>query len=439
MELSITGTNEGGVNIRVRIGPPGFVGDGREGKLLTTDVPLEGTTPIEHVGKELLQRLEAANPEIATAVQQLKGQPPEQVNPLYLNVSDAVAASMPWEMLNVDDEFLALQPSWPIARISEPRTRPPARKYILTDHLQIVAVLSALGESAEDEWAALSTAVAEARAANPALEIRVTVLVGQLGLRTAIDNEIAAGANHVTVDMIPASDSELRDSITAAKPHVLHIFSHGSAEGASRRLHFGTAADWVAGSEGKGSLNVGINHLAATAVAAGTWLVVINACEGGTATPEGFSFAGDLVRSGVPAAIGHRTPISPVDAKHFCTGLYPRVLTKIAEIANAGGSQELEWADVLFPPRSKLKQEHGDPAKAGQWALPILHVRDEAFLVQAIAAPTEDAKEEIAAEGTLSDAMGNLAHLDLPPSAIEEIVAILSAPAAERVREMANE
>ena len=348
---------------------------------------------------------------------------------------------MPWETLFENGYFVALQPAWPIARIADPAGRLSDREFVTTPQLRVVAVLSALHQPAGDEWEALRDAAVAARQAAPSLDVKLTVLVGEPALRQRIAQEVAGGAGFVTVDTIPATDYQLRTRIENEMPHVLHLYCHGEVDGAVRRLRFATASEWVAaqeGQQGTGSLNIGIAALPLSVTTASTWLVVINACTGGTDTPEDYSLAGELARQGVPAAIGHRQSISPPDAHRFAGELYRSLFGLLAREFAAGGQREIEWAEVLYAPRSGLQARYGDPADSEFWSLPILHVGEMPFKVRIVpagdAVAAADASRESGTTSTLTEALRTVATLDLPPAVVTDLLQPLDPVSAADLR-----
>lgn len=438
IELSIVGTGDNEVHVRVAVAAPGFLGQRRQWPLDVRGIQPQGSAPVRHIGSELLERLRGANAEVVDAILQLQTLPIDELNPLYLTITDPTAAALPWETLVVENEFLALAPTRPIARIAEAGHRGRQQEHVVAGDLHLMAVLSALGQPAAGEWQALCRAVDDARAAGQG--IRLTVLVGEADLATDIRGTIAAGASHITVGAIPDSDAALRTSIRQARPHLLHIYSHGSMTDGVRRLQLGRQAEWRAVRAGAtatsgGAVVVGVRHLAAAALEAGTWLVVLNACQSGTNTPDAFSFAADLVHEGVPAAIGHRRTISPDVAEAFTRRLYPALLAMISARIRAGGRQEIEWAEVIAPSRSGLTAAFPPPDEKEEWSLPILYVGTEPFEISV--APTHDvsaANATAATEGTIRDAVAIASAVGVPMEALDRILAVLPASSAQRVR-----
>lgn len=192
----------------------------------------------------------------------------------------------------------------------------------------------------------------------------------------------------------------------------------------------------MARTKGAGSLNVGIPALAQLALAT-SWLVVINACEGGAGTGEVYSLASELVREGVPAAIGHRQPISAEDAHRFAETLYPSLLRLIAKEVAVGGEREIEWAEALYAPRSRFAI-YGNPEDSELWSVPILHVRDEPFKVKIVPAGDAHAavvaNAEIGTKGTLAEAVRTVADLDVPREVVDELLAPLPPKLAAQLR-----
>lgn len=443
IELDIVGAGDNGANVRVRIAPPGFMGQRREWPLDTRALDAPGQNPVRATGEALLRRLEQANGEIATAIAILLGLPPAETNPLYLRIADEQAATLPWETLYVNGDFIALQPPWPIVRIADPAGRLTEREFVTTPELRIVAVLSALGQPALDEWVAIRKAAAEARDASPPLDVKLSVLVGEPELKGQIDQEVAQGADFVSVATIPPTVSQLLTRLEDEKPHLLHLYCHGSVQSSGPRLHFGTIAEWAARAQGTGSLNVAIAPLTGMAVNASSWLVVINACQGGADTTENYSLASELVRQGLPAAIGHRRPISPADAHRFAGALYPSLFRLIAKEFAVGGQREIEWAEALHAPRSGLDAFYGDPENSELWSLPILHVGEVPFKVKLV--PAGDPAAAVAANvasgtaGTLAEAMRSVATLDVPPQVVDELLQPLDPEPAAELRELVTD
>lgn len=441
IELNINGAGAAGANVRVRIAPPGFLGQRREWPLDTGALDAPGQNPVRATGEALLRRLAKANVEITQAIDILLGLPPAQVNPLYLRITDAQSATLPWETLYSNGDFLALQPSSPIARIADPAGRLSDREFVASPQLRVVAVLSAFHQPASDEWEALRDASVAARAANPPLDIKLTVLVGEPALQQQIEKEVARGVDFVVVETIPSTADQLLTRLENEMPHVLHLYCHGKVDGPVRRLHFGTASEWIArqdGQQGTGSLNVGIAALTGTVVNASSWLVVINACKGGTDTPEDYSLAGELVRQGVPAAIGHRQSISPPDAHRFARELYRSLFSLVAREFAVGGQREIEWAEVLHAPRSGLQARYGDPADSEFWSLPILHVGEMPFKVRIVpagdAVAAAAANRESGTTGTLTEALRAVATLDVPSAVVNDLLQPLDPVSAADLR-----
>lgn len=230
IEVAIVGAGDSSANVRVRIPPPGFLGNCREWPLDTTVMSAPGMNPVRAVGETLLARLQEANQEIIDAISILLSTPAE-FNPLYLRITDTQAAALPWETLYANGDFIALQPPWQIVRMSEPARRLSNREFVATPELRVVAVLSALDRPALDEWVALRDAAAAARAAPDALDVKLTVLVGEPSLKKQIDDEVAAGCDFVSASAVPPSVDELLTRIAEMKPQLLHMYCHGSVQG----------------------------------------------------------------------------------------------------------------------------------------------------------------------------------------------------------------
>ncbi|GAB90146.1 CHAT domain-containing protein [Gordonia rhizosphera] len=438
IELDINGAGAGGANVRVGIPPPGFVCDRREWPLNTESLSAQGPNPVRATGEALFQRLETANHEIAGAINGLLDLPAAEVNPLYLRINDAQAATLPWETLYVKDDFVALQPAWPIARITDPAGRLPDADFVAPPELKVLAVLSALGEHACDEWLALRKAVADARTAVPPLNVKLALLIGEPDLRREIQKEIDGGTDFVSVDEIPPTTARLLERLQSETPHFVHLYCHGSVE-PTRRLHFATNSEWLAWREedkGTGSINVSIDSLAQATVNGRSWLVVINACKSATAGAQQDSLASGLVRQGVPAAVGHRQAISPLDAHRFASEFYWSLFRIVSREFERGGRREIEWAEALHAPRSGLQVRHGDAANSENWSVPILYVGSMAFKVTIVDNKDEvpAASRESAQKGVLAEALSAVAALDVPAEVIDAVLEPLDPGSAAELR-----
>jgi hypothetical protein len=179
---------------------------------------------------------------------------------------------------------------------------------------------------------------------------------------------------------IPDRVFALKQAVTAHQPHVLHFYCHGSATSGVPQVQLATIPDWE---NDKASLIVTLEALAGFPALATTWLVTLNCCQGGKAANDLQSMAHTLVAGGVPAAIGMVEAIDAADAHEFASVFYPALLTHLHEaLAKSKEEQksvEFEWAPALHPPRTALRDRHGDPLDNRVWTLPVLYVRPEPF------------------------------------------------------------
>lgn len=334
-------------------------------------------------GRQLRQAL-AQHPAIAQMLQLLAMAPPSQVTPIYFYLQAPEAEQLYWEALYDDTQntFLALDLRWPIGRIADAlATQPAPPFYKFEGALRLAAVLSALNAPAAAEWDNLRQAIEAAGAAG--LSVETLLLVGEESLHNAVQSAIANGAlTGVRVKLIDATVDRLEGALDEFKPHVLHFFCHGAVDHGVSRLEVATALDWAAGAD-VASLVLPVEQLVALPAMRQTWLVVLNCCEGGAATPQLHSMAHTLVARGAPAAVGMLEPIAAADAHRFCAGFYPALFREIAQaLAQANNAQPvpIEWSVSLRAARIQI-YSGADPKSDRAWVLPVLYARPELFQV----------------------------------------------------------
>jgi hypothetical protein len=333
-------------------------------------------------GQRLLEELEK-HPAVKQALQFALMAPAGQTSPVYFHLNEEMAEQLSWEALyNEEKSFLGLDARWPIGRIADSVLDRPAPPQEFTPPLRMAAILSALDRQAATQWRALRDAVATAR--DDGLPVDLLVFVGEEPLLATIRDEIAAGLEGVTVTNVPDRTAELERELDAFAPHILHFFCHGTASHGVPRLEIATILDWLQGNS-SGSIKLKVDDLQNIRALQDAWLVVLNCCEGGRAEENTHSMAHSLVANVVPAAIGTLEPFDVTDADELCLGFYPELFTEIRQALNgsADGWVELEWATALRGARRSLSEKHDDdPSNHREWALPVLYVRPEPWLIR---------------------------------------------------------
>lgn len=345
---------------------------------------------IRDVGETLLLRL-SENPAVAGAVRSaLQDTPQNGCCPVLLDMEGAeAAAEYPWETLfDPGSGFLALEGRWPVARIA---TQAPLEKDIrtFTPPLRLMAVMSAVGVSAADEWTALRSAIT---GAGIGMDMELKLWVGEKALAATIRDELAADGLRGSVALLSRAPALLRD-IKRFAPHLLHLFCHGEG-GASPLLKLATRRDHELG---HGS-SVVLEPLQLREVGRFPWIVTINACEGGSDSEGARSLAYLLIRAGYPAVVGMRDPVSSVNAAVFCQAFYGSLLESLDEDLMTGEEVEVQLAAALVLPRRELRDRyaHATPTEAAalhrDWTLPVLYTRREPLRVRGLRAdPRHDA------------------------------------------------
>jgi len=346
----------------------------------------DSAQPVRRAGEAIYSRL-VGHPEFQTALVQAMAVATDERCPLLVHLDiDGAADRIPWETLCAPDgTFLGLEPRWSVARVVDSAVKLPGT-VAFQPPLRIAVLLSCLGISAADEWARLIQAVQAS-----AVPVEILALVGE----PDVEETIAKQAHpNVTVAGIPGADDfpELREQVVTFRPHVLHLFCHGSLRDGAH-LELATQVDWLANAP-VSSLFLEPNQVAALAdPVERPWLAVLNCCEGAGASDQIHTLASSLVYSGgIAAVVGMREPIASDDATLFTERFYPLLLDAVARVA-AGSPGVLDWSGLLVEPRRGLVQRRPGvftavAADRREWTLPVLYLRPEDFVVSLAAPPT---------------------------------------------------
>ncbi|MFN3790960.1 CHAT domain-containing protein [Massilia sp.] len=349
---------------------------------------------VRQIGQDLLALL-SSHPDIEAVIRKKLNANRKHEEPIYLYFKHQITKfeHWPWEALYAKDVgFLAQDKKFAVARSqccnygkSEWAFEPP---------LRILAVLGASGSSSgrdkpvsgKEQWHSLRDAVAAS-----GLPVELRVLTCERTLRNGINRERLdwAAADLIPPDKparpghrIPPPEAGLapRDLlfnyIEAYAPHILHVFSHATAD-PNPQLQVGTYRDWELCSQG--SILIEGNQLKERADSDGNiWLVTLNCCETAMNGPGtgalSMSVAAMLARQGVPAVVGMREQISKDFANAFSHLFYDALLNdlraRITRAPASGGLVDIHWACGLF----KIRQRVADGASSLlEWTLPVMH------------------------------------------------------------------
>lgn len=374
----------------------------------------------------ILREKLASHPAIASAIQHVLSTPLTSRHPVYFKVQASEAERLRWETLWDDNqEFLALDARWPIARIAESR-QPDAQSpvHLFAPPLRIMALLSALGRSAKPQWKELYAAVKKAR--EQGLDIELSVFFGEEDLLEAVRKDIEEGT--VTGVRAGAIDNPtgIEVALDSFKPNILHFYCHGSANLGKPQLELAKITDHDLD---KSSVILGINQLAGFPPLRDVWLVTLNCCEGGKSAANLHSMAHQLVANVVPAAVGMLEPIDAGDAHRFCGAFYDAVFRAVRQIVEnplPGKGGKIEWAETLQQPRSLLSQSDPGPLSRMEWTLPVLYVRPDRFEVKLEALPPPEVLQpmKLRAEAVATVLRG--LPPDTPAGLRDEILATLN-------------
>jgi hypothetical protein len=301
----------------------------------------------------------------------------DQGTPIYIFVDEFGPEALPWEALcNSAGNFLALDTRWPVARIAGNQSTVPIDRAFSVP-FKVMAVLSAAGVSAQQQWKAFYTPFKTSP-----VPLALKVLVSEEKLFRAVKR---LRDNRIDLDYL-AQKSQLLETIKAFNPHVLHFFCHGSMTGGGH-LELATRSDWARDSN-VGSIAIEpLDFRQVAVMGTDIFVVTLNCCQGAAPLDDVRSLALSLVYQGFPAVIGMREAIASDDAHTFSEALYPALMGEI-EGCVAGGADLTSdtWVKTLHKPRNRLAEGHSHgqtlsaaAANCKQWTLPVVYVRPEAF------------------------------------------------------------
>ena len=376
---------------------------------------------VRQVGQGLADRI-GANPSVRQVLDLVLAHPAAPPSlPIQFLVRDPVAHGLSWEALIGNNDFVALNERWPIARIARGAALEDNPRRPFVPPLRLMCVLSAVKESAEQEWEAVYSEVVKARAAG--LPVEVTLVAGQEEKLLVPAAKLKDDDLEVLPVPNPAADTPLLALVAKKQPHILHVFCHGSVTDDVRLLELGTIRDF-ARDDGRSSVLVRAEELGLAAARAGTWCVLLNACRGAEAGDESLTHAEEVVAQGVPAAVGMRRQVDVKDANAFTRDWYPAVFAALHEIVARGpGEHDLTWSELLVVARRRLRDMHGgNPGDDDTWTVPVLYKLPGPFrLVMPAQGVAEDQERSGLSETDLLDGLVAV----LPPGADAQMVADL--------------
>jgi hypothetical protein len=343
---------------------------------------------VRGVGMMLRRKLEVLEPILRALTETFAGA--DQIGTprsLYFRISSPIVEAVPFETLwdHSLGLFAGLDGRWTIARLPADAIVP-AGPFTMPKVLHLVAVLAAEGEDAGAQLEALRAAVR----AHPELPVEAVVLTSSREMKKALDAEAAPGW---TAELIPATAELLMARLRDLRPQLLHLFCHGTAAGPRLLI----SQQELATLELTAARFTDLAQLGGLA----PWLITLNCCEGAAAGEKVGSLAAAMVRAGLPAVLGMRTPVSKDLADEFCADLYREVFARLAEIAPAGPAvRELNWASVISEPRRLLCSRLGavgDVAgRQREWTMPVLYQATHRLRLRG--RPTADLAEPVVDE-----------------------------------------
>ncbi len=365
--------------------------------------PLRSETNVIGYGTTLRQALSVHTAVDAELVQLFGTGAPNQ-GKLHFAFSTPGAEMYRWEAIcNAMNRFLALNGSCSVNRIpiSGATQSLPLRTFSGPIHL--VAFLSPAGVQSEGEFDVITAAVAGAR--KRGLEIKTTIYLGEQGLLTRAQADVAAGRlTDVIVRPIPATAPGIEAALRGDSPQILHFFCHGSAQAGEQLLEFASINDNDT-DEPSGSILLSVERLWEVLVAIGTvWATVLNSCCGAKAVPRLYSMAATLVsRGGSPITVGMAEEISDDDATLFARFFYEDALELLRQAITPlqpGAGTVIDLAPAVARARKELhaKYEHDEADAFGRWCLPVLYQRKEPLRVTRLTDPEMRSRIEAVAQ-----------------------------------------
>lgn len=430
IRLEEWGDDSGAVRVNFRVDEPADVPDRMRWRTLRCrpgDVPfadLRAIAPgderalagelVRSVGTAIHAAL-AEHPGVREALDRAVRSPSAVRHPIHLMTSALDAEILPWEAVHHPlGQFLGLDPRFAMARSVSVGGGVLERTHDAP--LRISAVLAAADRDPRGEWHALRDAITAA-----GLEVHLTLFVAHDDLEAEVQD---AQHGWVTLERVPPTKEELVAALARTRPHLLHVYSHGSSLGGGF-VELATP-EAVAGFSDR-MLYLEARHLAELREL--VWLVTLDACEGATPSEGVHSLAYTLVESGVPAAIGMREVIDSGDANVFCRAFYTAALGALAQQLLPGTRVAVDFAPFVAAAREALCARLPGPPRVSAavqkaWTLPVLYRRAEELMV--FTPPTSPTLEPDERERLLGEldvfrrALAEL-HPDNPSSVREEL------------------
>ena len=353
-------TQGDGMTLTLDLAPANIAGQGESVVVVVPDGTAEG---VEAVGGALATVLNS-HPTVKDALRLvLAANASAPPSPLYFDVRAPAADALLWEALFVGPPvgFCALDRRWPVGRIASDRQ--PVEGRVFTPPLRIVAVLAANGRRGLPQFEAMRKAVTAERPEGSIPAVLHVIAAEDEVVDAA--TRAAAADPRVTVTRITGNAPDIAAQIDAARPHVLHVLSHGGRlPGPTWALFLATSAETPTPRQ-RGSVSMSATMLVQALEKSKPWLVVLGACSTADATDDGPALAHRIASSDiVPAVVGMRRMVDLTTMDRFCKQLYPQVLARVDATLTAGEAADLDWAAALTDPRIVLSGAR--PAQVGR-------------------------------------------------------------------------
>lgn len=397
--------------------------------------PLDTSDNVTNYGLMVRKAL-ASHPAIGKELDEMFGiTEPERLALKFL-IGTPIGEGLRWETLHSGppaERFLAISDMCTISRVTTLSNISAALR-AFTYPLQMVALLSAAGVSADKELEKICGQVMEAR---KELELRCTIYLGEQELLDSCQKRIAEGDlkdQGITVKQIPTTATEIGILLRDTPMQFLHFFCHGVERTGVQGLSLATINDH---DKNKANDNAAASTIflsvdalsSALALNSNIWITVLNSCSGAAAVRQLYSMASTVAKKGCPYTVGMADPIDIDAATTFSEAFYGELFTIVKKGLSDGAANAplvLDLSPAVIPAR-KIIHDHcsnAAPDAFGRWLLPLLYERiQRPLLIQMLPPATAKRIQEIARQLRIMSP-------DTPTAVRDQILAILDKPPA---------
>ena len=421
------------VMVGIAIAPPG---------------PRVSRSDLVDYGREVRDRLKS-QPAIATALTVAFAASNATPGSVRFAIETPRGEDIPWEAICDDqNQLIGVDRDFRLARVVETYA-PSTRVYDLP--LRIAAFMSAAGITAQRELDAMLDAIAQSGLKSDTLT--ADIYLGETGVieaaRARVAQEPLLGG--VQIHTLPPDEAAFAQALEQRPAQIIHFFCHGRLNASIQALEFATIAGWQSqglddgelrapGAEADASVSsnpqdalfLQVNKLPSMLGVKQAWAIVLNCCEGATATARVHSMARNLVADGVPACLGMAEPIASSEASLISAAVYSALFKALAPVfqrpVNAA-PLDVDFDGAGVAARLALSGFYGPTSRDySRWLLPRLYINADGLLAQRVSGGADAASKMQIRLQTVADFERNL--VNPPQQTLRELVDYLNeAPA----------